>query len=443
MPQTIEIITKVLDGASQPLQQINKRIETLGKGIEKTTTSVYKFVDGQQELVKSTESVATGIHRFQMHLLSIMFFGFILQRTMQKITSSTVSTFMKITEGQTLAAQGINALSASWELLKFSIGNAIASVLEPLLPILLPIIEAVADFVQQNPVPVFAGIVGLLTLGTFLSAIGQIGLFMQGLTIWKASSDLTKFTGPGGGLEKITNAAFKGVGIAIAITGIYDLVEGNILKGLKEVMIGAGLFMLPTPMGRYALVIGGALAMMEVFVDKGFTAEAFLNALIKGVGLFLTLQPHPLGKVLGIALLLIPEIKIEALDAVRNRLQEMAQEASNTINKILKTGVKEGSTIKVSATLPTSGTSGAVLTKGTRQAGGFIPRTGPYILHQGETVLPRYTSAGVTIRDINVNVTAPAISSDIDTNEMARKVSTVIMDDIKKYANSTPSKFLR
>ncbi len=49
-----------------------------------------------------------------------------------------------------------------------------------------------------------------------------------------------------------------------------------------------------------------------------------------------------------------------------------------------------------------------------RQQGGYIPETGPYMLHKGETVIPSGTNFSV----ININMSSGPISSGVDVDNM-------------------------
>jgi hypothetical protein len=83
-------------------------------------------------------------------------------------------------------------------------------------------------------------------------------------------------------------------------------------------------------------------------------------------------------------------------------------------------GVTKGLTAGIGGSM--GGVMGKVL--GTRQSGGFIPQTGLYLMHQGETVIPK---GGPTMTMININMQTGGISSNIDIdnllNAMASKMA--------------------
>lgn len=71
---------------------------------------------------------------------------------------------------------------------------------------------------------------------------------------------------------------------------------------------------------------------------------------------------------------------------------------------------------------------GIIKPKRSRQFGGYIPETGMYLMHRGETVSnPTFNT--------NVNITAPQISSTIDLDILARRVGSQIMRGASRYSS--------
>jgi hypothetical protein len=97
------------------------------------------------------------------------------------VARSTVASFMKISEGATSQGQAVNALQGTWELLKFSIGSAIATVLEGLLPVILPIIEGITDWIQRNEKLVGWFIIIGIVVGTVLMVFGSLVIGIEAI----------------------------------------------------------------------------------------------------------------------------------------------------------------------------------------------------------------------------------------------------------------------
>jgi len=147
---------------------VNKNIQQLTATGRKIST-VYSNAAG--DIIKSTEAMETGISRFQFEFLGILFFGMALQRFFGGIARAGISTFRSITEAVDGTNTALTAVSAASTFLAFTIGEAINTLLEPLLPGLLEIVDTVGDWIQQNP-ELAAGIIGVgLAVGILFSFI--------------------------------------------------------------------------------------------------------------------------------------------------------------------------------------------------------------------------------------------------------------------------------
>lgn len=78
---------------------------------------------------------------------------------------------------------------------------------------------------------------------------------------------------------------------------------------------------------------------------------------------------------------------------------------------LIMLGIGAAMTTAIVASLASAGRS--------YQHGGVIPETGVYMLHKGETVVP----SGMTYNQIFINMTAGAISSDVDVDRMLNKMA--------------------
>ncbi|WP_428897826.1 hypothetical protein Dip518_000010 [Parelusimicrobium proximum] len=78
---------------------------------------------------------------------------------------------------------------------------------------------------------------------------------------------------------------------------------------------------------------------------------------------------------------------------------------------------------------------------GSRERGGDIPQTGPYLLHEGEYVLPKHTvnrlksgSGGSSAGNINITVNAPINISSQESQQDARAVAEEISQAVRRGA---------
>lgn len=156
---------------------------------------------------------------FMMNFFSIMFTGQQVQRTMLRLATSTISTFMKISEGSTSASKAFTELGAMWDILKFAIGNAIATALEPLIPIIIGIIAAIVDWVSRHPRLTAAIILTALALGALMAMVGTLVLLIGSLKNIMVMLDFEKFSAGAlkFGTSMLTWAAANPILAAIAV----------------------------------------------------------------------------------------------------------------------------------------------------------------------------------------------------------------------------------
>lgn len=122
---------------------------------------------------------------FQMWALGVMFFGMQIMRVFSRIAKVAFDTFEKVMgESINTAREAIMGLSASWEMLKFSIGNAIATALEPLMPIILNIIDKISDWIERHPKLTAILVIFGIVLGGIMFFFGQMVLFVSSLAIF-------------------------------------------------------------------------------------------------------------------------------------------------------------------------------------------------------------------------------------------------------------------
>lgn len=202
--------------------------------------SGFQMVDKQIE--KNIRTVEDHRQRFKMYLLSVMFFGMMIQRTFQNMATTTLSTFMKITEAQTAAGQAVTALSAHWEFLKFSVGEAIGAFIAAH-PEFLEWIDSIADFVQQNEGLISSVIIAGLAIGAAFMLTGQLGLGLSGIkmmiTAIAGGEGLTKALGSGGLVGALGGAgsAFLFLAAMAVIAGAtiqYQMKNPQIAKNAQQ-----------------------------------------------------------------------------------------------------------------------------------------------------------------------------------------------------------------
>lgn len=75
---------------------------------------------------------------------------------------------------------------------------------------------------------------------------------------------------------------------------------------------------------------------------------------------------------------------------------------------------------------------------GSRQFGGDIPQTGPYLLHKGETVIPANKTSNSII---NINISNPVVRNKSDTIELAHTIKRAISQGVLDSTGQTKSRW--
>jgi hypothetical protein len=142
--------------------------------------------------------------RFDMSMMSVMFFGMQIQKTFTMVFNSMLNTFKMLDKkGVMPLNRALTKMEAAFTFLSFAVMKAME-------PILLPIIDAIVglvDWFSQLPTPVLQA-VGTLTilgatLGGMMYAVGTISLGLEGI-----------------------NTALLGIGGATGATGVLTTLEG-------------------------------------------------------------------------------------------------------------------------------------------------------------------------------------------------------------------------
>ena len=173
------LIESILD--SRGFRQSQKCIAQLKKVGTLTQKPFIALKNTLVNISKKLEYTGDELKRFPAYLLSIMFFGMQLQRTFLGFLKSAITTYMKVTEGQTRLGKAMLKAQAAWEFFKFSIIKA----LSPLIIYFAELAANLADFISAHPflLKIIAGFVLLgAVLGTAMVWFGQLGLGIWGIT---------------------------------------------------------------------------------------------------------------------------------------------------------------------------------------------------------------------------------------------------------------------
>jgi hypothetical protein len=217
-----------------------RRKEALAQRIEQTELKKTQ----QMEQIRKNDVFSFGR---SMGALSVLFASQLIMQSVRTMTTAVITSFMKISEAQTEAGKGLTTLAAHWEYLKFTVGNAIATALLPLIPTLTDIIMKVSEFIQKHPKLVTFGM-GFLLIGSYigfaaaqlvllisglkmLSGAATVGILFKNIWTWLFGSNLLAISLG----KELKNIPFKGV--VADMTKMEDRTSG--ISNIKPMWIGA------------------------------------------------------------------------------------------------------------------------------------------------------------------------------------------------------------
>ena len=169
----IEIITEWKQKNGKTAKKVVKTIKEMG-GVSRELTET--FNRNNKKVGKSIEKTTKGIRKFKMEYLGLLFAGMAIKRLFGGIARAATNSFTKIMEASGQLGTAVQQLSVGWEYLKFTVGSALNSALEPLIPKIMEIIKNISQWIQQHPKITSWIIILGLVLGTVLMIIGQFAL---------------------------------------------------------------------------------------------------------------------------------------------------------------------------------------------------------------------------------------------------------------------------
>jgi ElaB/YqjD/DUF883 family membrane-anchored ribosome-binding protein len=179
----------------------------IAKASKQLETTQKKQVADQKNAMREAEQARMKMQRgFLQGGLSIMFFGMQMKKFFEGIAQSSMSTFLKLSTDTEMANNTMNRLNAGIEGVRFAIGDAINTALEPFEEIFRNVIDHVIDFVDEHPnLIAWAVAIGLI-VGTVMMLVGQFSLLIIGISAAKFA-----FGGMGGAATTAGAVGVKGI----------------------------------------------------------------------------------------------------------------------------------------------------------------------------------------------------------------------------------------
>lgn len=258
--EVIQILIKARDEASGKLNRMSKNLKKNSTLTENRAKKIDAYITAQKKL---NSAISAGQKPFAGYAMSLMFAGMALQRIFQGIAKFGISAFKEIEASMEGTTNGAVELDGAMKYLGYTVGSA----LEPLLEWLIPIIDTLSVWADDNPklVATIIGAGGLV--GSILAIGGATKLALDGVT--GLSSALNAKLGMG--LGKTLSFGF---GLYYAGSAINSLIEGEVVKSISEGFKSAGMF---------AYVSGASKGTVAALFGIGMAME-IVDTLVKGGG---------------------------------------------------------------------------------------------------------------------------------------------------------------
>jgi hypothetical protein len=264
--KTIQIISKFQDNSSKGIKQLNKNLDSLNKTMSKLSKGFTESNKKIQQTTQKSGDVSKKVHKqmqdnslktmrtWRMLSLSMMVGGYAIYRVFKSIAVGAVSAFQDIISTNGFMNTNLNILAANWMYLKYTIGSALNTALGPLMPMIINIVNKIADWVQKNPELTSNIILWTAAISGAVAILGTLGYALSGLTAMFALNI---------GKGAITSGS-------ILSTWLTDAGWGGLL--------GLGLSIWMRGLGMAALDLGTAAVIAYIswkLLDAGITGTGF------------------------------------------------------------------------------------------------------------------------------------------------------------------------
>ena len=281
---TNDITFKVGVDLSDVKKKLNAAKTTLHKalGSGKATTRAINNVERQTKAYdKMSRAIQPLKREFAGWAMSLMFAGMAMKRAFDMIWKSSTKAFQDISHSVEGTVTQFDMLEGSMKYLGFVMGAA----LEPVAQHLVPIVDKISEWVEENPELTASLVVITGVLGTLIMFIGMTKLAIDGFVIAAALAK-TSVISLGTAMALLETVTI-GIGIVVAIDAIKKAIEGDMWGAISEGLVAAGFMalMFNPALGGAFLTIGLAMVVMNDELKFGLmkTAElvfAFLIDLI-------------------------------------------------------------------------------------------------------------------------------------------------------------------
>jgi len=259
--------------------RVQKEFTNLGRTVQgKLMTPLERLNLANKKVQSSIKNVAVSAKKarvpFAGWAMSIMFFGMALNRIFRSIWKSSTKTFQDVMHSVDGTTTQFDMLQGSTKYLGFVVGEA----LQPIVGKIIPIVDAISDWVSVHPKLTAEIVKWGMILGTLFAAGGAVVLASNGFKELKniitgvgttagVSADKTVVASSRmvGALSAVGKVAAIAVSFYFAEKSLEDFTTGNYLDSAINAMIAAGSFIVfSNPyLGGTLLAVGFTLKFVE------------------------------------------------------------------------------------------------------------------------------------------------------------------------------------
>lgn len=318
-----------------------------------------------------------GMRGFRMEMLGVMFFGMAMQRTFMGLLNPAME------------AMGV------FELFKDMLLVVFLPVIDLLFPVFLYLIDLLMNMPEELQLVIGIFVALGVVFGAIISFVGTVVLGIGSMILaWGLIAPVI-------GIVMAAIGAFIALfaGIALIVTGVVMIVKGK-LEGIGLVIMGIGLILFIF-IGWWALIPIAVGAAIYWIIKNWEGVKETLKVIFSAIGGWFKewFYTKPL----------------EWIGAAWDFIKKTFDKIKNLIG-----GSLFGTAMEI---------GGALL--GSFQTGGIVPQTGPYLLHQGETVVPTGKTNNNSAPIINISAN---ISSDYDVRRLAEELKRYWVSDFESVS---------
>lgn len=256
-----------------------------------------RFKEAENAAFASDKAFAKMKNNLMSVGLSMLFTGMALKKMFQDIATTATTTYNKINANTALANNAVTRLAVSMDYVYYVIGDALASALDSLMPMIISVVDTVTDWIEKNPeltgqiilwgliisaVVMALGQLGLATLGV-ISALQLFGVIKVGTVISGIGAEAATASGKVSGLNtaitKLGELVLAGISISIAWAGFKEMTEGGETDDPGKLLFGT----LKAALGSaFAVGFGAKLLGFGTGAAMGFGAYAFCAVIAIG-----------------------------------------------------------------------------------------------------------------------------------------------------------------